>query len=231
MRPNEDALTALQANLGHFFKDEALLLQALTHPSASAESGRSRLMSYERLEFLGDSLINVWVAEMLFHRFRLEEEGVLSKLKAYWVSGSSMAEIARELRLDRALLLGAGEKRSGGQRNNRILAASLEALMAALYLDAGWRTSAATARKIWAERIRKAGLTPLKMDSKTRLQEYCQGRGMGLPVYRTREVDEGYHSVCLLGGSPTGEGTGSSKKAAEQGAAGSAIETLPDLTD
>lgn len=220
-------LDALQARIGHFFRDRSLLVQALTHPSAAIEAGLPRIMSYERMEFLGDALVNLYLAQLLFDRFPKEEEGVLTRLRAYWGSQPVLADAARDLALDRCLRLGAGETRDGGWSKDRILASSLEALFAAHYLDAGFRAGARLAKTVWGDRIRKRGLEPLAEDSKTNLQEMRQAQGLPLPEYRTEPSPEGFRSTVVLDGRAAGSGTGPSRKAAEQAAA---RETLAGLT-
>lgn len=217
---------ALQARLGRFFKDGSLIRQALLHPSAAVEAGLPRRASYERLEFLGDALLNFLVGEVLFHRFPEEEEGVLSRLRAYWVSQPVLAGIARSLGLGPALRFGKGERRQEGSRKERILASALEALLGALYLDGGLPAARRAVRAFWADDVRRRGLAVLEEDAKTRLQEERQARGLTLPVYRTRAEGEGFASVVLLDGEEAGEGRGGTRKAAEQAAARRALERL-----
>ncbi len=216
-------LDALQARIGHFFRDRSLLVQALTHPSAAIELGLPRIMSYERMEFLGDALVNLYLAQLLFDRFPKEEEGVLTRLRAYWGSQPVLAEAARELALDHCLRLGAGETRDGGGSKDRILASALEALFAAHYLDAGFRAGARLAKTVWGDGIRKRGLEPLGEDAKTTLQELRQAQGLPLPEYRTEPSPGGFRSTVLLDGHAAGSGTGASRKAAEQAAARRAL--------
>lgn len=223
-------LDSLQARLGRFFKDRSLLLQALTHPSAVAEEGRSRLLSYERLEFLGDALVNAFLAELLFDFFPGEEEGALTRLRAYWVSQPALASTAREMGLGRCLRLGVGEERSGGRDKERVLASALEALFAALYLDAGGKAGLKLARKLWKRPILKRGLAVLLEDAKTALQERQQAKSLPLPEYRTREDGSRFLSVVVLQGRPAGEGRGPSRKAAEQAAARDALEKATSTT-
>lgn len=217
-------LDALQAKLGRFFKDRSLLVQALTHPSAVAEEGRSRLLSYERLEFLGDALVNAYLARLLFDRYPSQDEGGLTRLRAYWISQPSLAATARELGVGACLRLGVGEERSGGREKERVLASSLEALFAAVYLDSGNAAGLGLARRLWTGPIRERGLTVLQEDAKTALQELRQAGDLSLPEYRTAESGEGFESTVLLEGRPAGTGSGPSRKAAEQAAARAALE-------
>jgi ribonuclease III len=216
----------LQIRLGHFFETATLLRQALTHPSASQESGLDRNSSYERLEFLGDSLLNFSVAEILWERYPDLAEGDLSKLRAYWVSGSSLARVAREVGVAEALLLGAGEERAGGRSKERLLASVLEALVAAAYIDSGWKKARGLVRRLLQDRILESGVTVLRADHKTVLQEMRQGRGLPLPEYRTEAEGEGFRSRCILDGKAAGEGSGRSRKAAEQAAASAALDKM-----
>ncbi len=219
------ALDNLQARAGHFFKDRSLLRQALTHPSAAIEDGMPRITSYERLEFLGDSLVNFFLAEILFDRFPHEDEGVLTRLRAYWASQPALAESARELDLGALVRLGAGEARDRGDRKERILASVLEGLFAALYLDGGLRTSRKLALKLWSDPIRKRGLEVLQEDAKTNLQERRQALGRSLPRYRTEAGEGVFRSAVYLDDDLAGEGTGPSRKAAEQAAARAALKS------
>ncbi len=223
---NAQALDALQSNLNHFFRDASLLRQALTHPSAAAEDGQSRLMSYERLEFLGDAVLHFHIAELLYDLFPREDEGVLSRLRAYWASEGVQAETARSLGVDGCIRLGTGESRDGGARKDRIVASALEALFGALYLDGGQRACTRLVKALWREPIRRRGLEVLAADAKTALQELRQGRGQTLPEYKTAPSGERFESSVCLDGKPVGEGEGPTRKAAEQAAARAALSAL-----
>lgn len=212
-------LDNLQARLGHFFRDRSLLVQALTHPSAAVEAGKPRLASYERMEFLGDALVNVYLAELLFDRFPHENEGVLTRLRAYWVSQPSLAAAARGLGLGACLWLGAGEAKDKGQEKERVLSSALEALFGSLYVDAGFRAGKKLARKLWEPGIRNKGLAVLQEDAKTALQEVRQARKLGLPEYRTKRGGDLFETELYLDGALAGLGSGVSRKAAEQAAA------------
>ncbi len=217
------ALDNLQARVGHFFKDVSLLRQALTHPSAAIEDGLPRIMSYERLEFLGDSLVNLFLAEALFDRFPHQDEGVLTRLRAYWASQPSLAQSAREMKLGELVRLGAGETRDRGDQKERILASVLESLFAALYLDAGLKASRKLASTLWSDPIRRRGLTVLQEDAKTNLQERRQAQGLPLPRYQTEALEGTFRSRVYLDDTLAGQGTGTSRKASEQAAARDAL--------
>ncbi len=219
-------LDALQARIGHFFRDKSLLEQAVTHPSGAIEAGKPRLLSYERLEFLGDSILNAWVAELLFDGFSQENEGVLARLRSYWVSGPVLARFAAQLKLDAHLVMGVGEERDGGRTKERILAASFEALVAALYLDAGVRFTRKFVRELWKDHVKRRGLQVLDEDAKTKLQEMMQAAGKPLPTYVTESSPEGFKATVFLNRRASGHGAGSNKKAAEQAAARDALLSI-----
>jgi ribonuclease-3 len=217
-------LDGLQARLGRFFRDRTLLVQALTHPSAVAEEGRSRLLSYERLEFLGDALVNAYLARLLFDLYPNEDEGGLTRLRAFWISQPSLAAAAREVGVGACLRLGVGEERTGGREKERVLASALEALFAAIYLDSGNAAGFRLARCLWGGPVRKRGLAVLQEDAKTALQEARQAKNLALPEYRTSEAGGGFESTVYLDGVPAGSGRGVSRKAAEQAAARATLE-------
>ncbi len=225
--------TPLEKRLGHRFKSAALLELALTHRSFANESGAAE--NYERLEFLGDSVLGLVASEWLYARHPDLPEGDLSKRKGHVVSKSALAPYAERIELGAALRLGVGEERSGGRTKVSLLADSLEALFGAVYLDAGL----GPARKVIlpmleaalagsaVERSRAGG-----GDSKTRLQELAQGRGLPLPEYRlTGETGPDHSKLftveCWLDGAAAGCGEGPSKKVAEQRAAAAALSSLP----
>lgn len=222
-------LDDLQARIGHFFRDVSLLKQALTHSSASEEEGRGRLGSNERLEFLGDSVINLIFAEMLFDLFPHEDEGILTKLRSWWISGKALAESSRSLFIPECLRMGRGERASGGAEKERIQACALEALFGALYLDGGMKTAKKPALALWKDAVRERGMDVLLIDAKTRLQEFRQAKGLHLPSYETVASEEGFSSVVFMDGEAAGRGSGNSRKAAEQEAARDAFSRLPEI--
>src|SRR6478672_9593015 len=211
-------LTLLQDRLGHMFKDAALLQQALTHRSHSS-------LHNERLEFLGDSVLNCVVASLLFDRYAKIDEGDLSRLRANLVKQQSLYEIAQRLELSQFLRLGEGELKSGGFRRPSILADTLEALFGAIFLDAGFDA----ARKV----IRSLYIPILDtVDPKTLLQEFLQGKKIALPQYNVVATHGAAHSQefeieCLV---PKLDiqvfGTGGSRRAGEQAAAKLALEAV-----
>ncbi|TAM91991.1 MAG: ribonuclease III [Rhodanobacteraceae bacterium] len=209
--------------LGYRFADDSLLQLALTHRSAGHPNN-------ERLEFLGDALVNLAVAEMLFDSRPHANEGELSRLRAQLVSEAALAKRARTLQLGDALKLGPGELKSGGYRRDSILADAFEALVAAIYRDGGYAVCRDWLRAVFAETLAAAG-SPQK-DPKTRLQEWLQARGLPLPHYELlaehgEEHARRFDVACELE-QPEGrfEGSGGSRRAAEQVAAELALAHL-----
>jgi ribonuclease-3 len=206
--------------IGHRFSWPQLLAQALSHRSAGAPHN-------ERLEFLGDSLVNLFVAEALYARWPRADEGALTRARAELVRESSLAAIARELDLGSRLTLGPGELKSGGHRRDSILADALEAVVAAIYLDSDFMRCREVVLP-WFEPALAALPPPNKVgkDAKTRLQEWLQARQQPLPVY-TLEAEQGddhakvFRVRCDLPGRPeiSARGSGGSRRAAEQVAA------------
>ena len=217
--------------IGYCFDQAGLLAQALTHRSAGAPHN-------ERLEFLGDSLVNLIVAEALYSRWPKADEGALTRARAELVRESALALIARELELGSRLTLGPGEMKSGGQRRDSILADTVEAVVAAIYLDTGFDSCREVVLP-WFERAMAALPPPHKVgkDAKTRLQEWLQGRHKALPVYALlSETGEEHLKVfrvsCTLAHPDlVTEGAGNSRRAAEQLAAEAAWQRLgnPDI--
>ena len=212
--------------ISHAFVRPELLAQALTHRSAGAPHN-------ERLEFLGDALVNLFVAEALYVRWPKADEGALTRARAELVRESALAPIARELELGGRLTLGPGEMKSGGHRRDSILADALEALVAAIYLDSGFEACRAAVMP-WFDPAMEALPPPHKVgkDAKTRLQEWLQGRQKALPVYQLVEETGEDHaktfrvSCTLAQPELVTEGEGSSRRSAEQAAAEAALAVL-----
>lgn len=218
-------LASLQRKLGYQFKDSSLLTLALTHRSFS---GRNN----ERLEFLGDAVLNFVAGEALFQHFDQAREGQLSRLRARLVKGETLAVLARAMDLGDYLRLGSGELKSGGFRRESILADATEAIIGAIYLDSGME--AARERVLaWLEQ-EFAGLTLVdtNKDAKTRLQEFLQSRGCELPGYEVVDIQGEPHcrtfhvecQVSLLDHKTSGQG--GSRRIAEQVAAAAALVAL-----
>ncbi len=210
-------------SLGHEFREPALLETALTHRSAG---GRN----YERLEFLGDAVLNCVVAVMLFREYPEAEEGDLSRFRATLVNEGTLAEIGAGLDLGRWLRLGGGELKSGGHRRTSTLADALEGLLGAIYLDGGFAAASTAIERLYASRLGALPSAAELKDPKTRLQEYLQGHGHPLPRYAVVRVSGEPHeqhfvvscTVAALG--LAAEGEGGSRRKAEQEAAQRVLE-------
>lgn len=216
---------ALEQKLGHTFANGNLLKQALTHRSYGQPNN-------ERLEFLGDSVLNCAIAALLFERFPSEDEGDLSRLRAFLVKQQSLYRVAQRLGFGGLLLLGDGESRSGGFRRPSILADALEALIGAVYLDAGFDMARAMIGRLYEPELIAADPKTTGKDAKTRLQEELQRQRLPLPVYSVVATHGAAHSQtfeveCQI---PKLEvsvsGTGGTRRAAEQAAAELALEAL-----
>lgn len=226
-RAAERDLSGLQRRLGHTFRDPALLRRAITHRSHAADHN-------ERLEYLGDSLLNCAVAIILYERLPGLTEGDLSRLRAGLVNQSSLYEIAQSLELGDELLLGEGELKSGGFRRPSILADGFEALLGAVYLDAGFDAVRGVVEALFAGQVDRARDAPPGKDPKTALQENLQGRRLPLPRYTVLDIGGEAHRqvfrvecrVDELGVAGTGEGA--SRRAAEQQAAEAVLAQLAD---
>lgn len=220
-----DALAALQDRLQHRFRDPGLLARALTHRSFSADHN-------ERLEFLGDSVLNLAVAALLYQRLKHQAEGDLSRVRANLVKQDTLHKLAAELGLPAVIRLGEGEARSGGHKRPSILADALEAVIGAVHLDAGYGAAEALVHRLFAEVEIKPEMPAAAKDPKTELQELLQGRKMHLPVYRVVGTVGAAHKQtfdveCEVGELSLAErGIGASRRAAEQAAAAAMLLAL-----
>ena len=211
--------------IGHPFKDQDLLKQALTHRSAGAPHN-------ERLEFLGDSIVNMLIAEALFGRWPKADEGALTRARAMLVCEGALAVIARTLQLGERLTLGPGEMKSGGHRRDSILADTVEAVVAAIYLDVGFDACRAVVLPWFEESLAAVPVGKPEKDPKTRLQEWLQARQKGLPVYELVSETGDDHAKhfqvrCRVADPAVAtEGEGTSRRLAEQQAAAAAIAQL-----
>ena len=219
-----EKFSRLQDQLGYRFNDESLLSLALTHRSFSRSNN-------ERLEFLGDSILNHVIAEALYQRFEQVREGDLSRLRASLVRGETLAEIARELALGDYLRMDSGARKTASHRRDSVLSDTLEAVAGAILLDGGHEACRRVLLALFTERLEQLDANDGK-DPKTRLQEYLQGRQLPLPVYRLVKVSEQDHEQhftcsCQISKPPlSGEGSGSSRRRAEQAAAGEVLDQL-----
>ncbi len=232
MTKDPKKLDRLEKAIGHVFKDRDLLVRALTHRSRAYEVDPGSPEDNEVLEFLGDSVIGLVTAEYAVSAYPGRKEGELSKLKASATSTLALAQLARSIKLDKAILLGRGEDKSGGRKKPSILAGSLEALAGAVYLDGGF-----DAARRFVSTLVSSALKPMRSDShtinnvKSALQEICQRAGLAAPDYRLLSEKGPAHSrtfvvEVLLGDKKLGRGRGASKKGAEQAAAEKALRSL-----
>ena len=220
-----DKLNRLASLLGHQFADADLLKRAITHRSAGSRHN-------ERLEFLGDSILSLVIAETLYQRFPDVSEGDMSRMRATLVREKTLAELAREFDLGEYLILGPGELKSGGFRRESILADTVEAIIGAIYLDAGMDVIRQLLLNWYAQRLEEIRPGAEQKDPKTRLQELLQGRRRPLPSYVVVKVKGEAHNQeftvqCEIEGvTPSVVGVGSSRRKAEQAAAEKALEQL-----
>jgi len=219
--------SALSEILGHEFENARLLNEALRHPSAMTGGRHDR--SYERLEFLGDRVLGVVMADLLFNAYPEEDEGALSRRFVALVRRETLVEVAEEIRLADHILLAPGEDEAGSRDSPAVLADSCEAVIAALYLDGGLVAARRFIERYWAPLMDQYETPP--KDAKTSLQEWAQGRGKPLPDYEVLTVEGPAHeptftvSVRVAGFEPS-NGCGPSKRAAEQDAAAVLLERI-----
>lgn len=219
------SLSGLMDRLDYRFGDTALLEMALTHRSAGQRNN-------ERLEFLGDAVLGLCIAEALYRGEPDVAEGDLSRLRASLVNRDSLADLAGDLSLGEDLRLGGGELKSGGFRRASILADALEAVIGAIYIDGGGQAAFDFIHRLYRHRLRTLPSPQSLKDAKTRLQEKLQGGGHQLPVYEVtavtgKEHDQRFHVRCYVPGTEmTSTGEGKSRRRAEQSAAASVLETF-----
>lgn len=215
----------LARKIGHNFQNESLFELALTHRSCGKKNN-------ERLEFLGDSILNFVIADDLFARFPEAKEGELSRLRARMVKGVTLSEIARELGLGDYLRLGSGELKSGGYRRDSILADAVEAIIGAIYLDSDMPTVRGFILAWYQQRLNTLDLNESLKDAKTRLQEFLQSRRQPLPTYELIKAEGEAHAQtfyidCHIDSlSKPAQGIGNSRRQAEQEAASAALQQL-----
>ena len=219
------AATWLKETLDYEFGNDGYLVQALTHRSASGDNN-------ERLEFLGDAVLDSVVSEVVFRLRPDSDEGELSRLRASLVKDSSLAELGENLGIGAHIILGPGEKKTGGHRRGSILADALEALFGAVYLDAGYQAATAVISSAFGERLHTLPNADDLRDPKTQLQEFLQARKLPLPVYEIQNISGKAHKqhfevVCALSDvDKTSTGEGGSRRDAEQEAARSMLLIL-----
>jgi ribonuclease-3 len=215
----------LYKRLGYTFAEEANIVEALTHRSASKHHN-------ERLEFLGDAILGMVIAKALYLRFPKQPEGKLTRMRSSLVKGDTLAEVAREFELGELLLLGPGELKSGGFRRDSILADAVESIIGAIYLEAGMAKCEALILDWFACRLKALDPEAVSKDDKTRLQEYLQSNKHPLPLYEVTEIkgkshDQTFYVECNVEGlNKAVVGKGNSRRRAEQKAAKQAFEKL-----
>ena len=204
---------------GYQFRQEHLLQQALTHRSYARRDNN------ERLEFLGDSILDLVISDYIYQRYDAASEGDLSRIRASLVKQATVAEVARGINLGEFLFLGGGELKSGGHRRASILSDAMEAVIAAVYLDSDFESARAFILELYRDRLTQLSTLDELKDPKTRLQEYLQARRLALPQYRVEQThgkahDQVFAVSCQVADlALTAKGSGSSRKKAEQAAA------------
>jgi ribonuclease-3 len=222
---NTAALSDLQVRLGYAFRQSSFLQQAVTHRSFSADHN-------ERLEFLGDSVLNLSVAHLLYTQLANLPEGDLSRVRANLVKQDTLHQLAKKLDLPAVMRLGEGEMRSGGQNRPSILADALEAIIGAVYLDGCYQDAQALVERLFAQVDIKPDMQAVGKDPKTELQEWLQGRKLALPKYTVVGTSGAAHrqqfevSCEVTELRQTQQGSGASRRAAEQAAAAAMLLTL-----
>jgi ribonuclease III len=232
---DQQGIEPLYRRLGYAFRDGALVRLALTHTSFSNENPRQAPQHNERLEFLGDAVLDFVISDLLMTRYPALSEGDLSKMRAGLVSETALAAIARELELGPCLLMGRGEEQSGGRDKDSILSNALEALLAAVYLDSapagGLASIQQVVRDLFEPRLEEAGRPRQLEDFKTELQELVQSRYKDTVHYEiTAELgpdhDKHFEAAVFFRDRELGRGSGRSKKQAEQNAARLALQAM-----
>lgn len=230
--PDEDELiAAVERAMGHRFADRALLVDALTHRSFANERRHLARTDNDRLEFLGDAVLQWAVSSLLWDRFPEAPAGEMTRRRADLVCEDGLTELAEELGIPAALRLGRGELRSGGRTKPRLLSSAFEACVAAVYLDAGSQVVLSLCERLFSKYISPA--EPGRWDYKTRLQEALQRDGSQRPLYEVVDItgpdhDRRFHVALSVAGKHVAEAHGRSKGEAEQAAAERALEHLQD---
>lgn len=228
MEVGTEKIKALEEKIGYFFRNETLLKQALTHSSFANEQKINRFLNYERIEFLGDAVLELVASQYLYENFPDMPEGQMTKQRAMLVCEPALACRAREIRLADSILLGRGEDRTGGRNRDSILADVLEAVIGAVYLDGGLE---AAQKVIHTFVLSGQKDEQLFHDGKTKLQEYAQKEGLGnlqyiLVAETGPEHEKKFYIELYLNDNKIGSGVGKNKKAAEQQAAYQALLEL-----
>ncbi|MES0372436.1 MAG: ribonuclease III [Mariprofundaceae bacterium] len=222
---DQESLKTLQNRVVYQFRSEALLKRALTHRSASSEH-------MERLEFLGDAVLGLVIAEQLHEQFPQYAEGELSRMRAALVRKESLLDVASDWSLDQCLHVGEGERKNGVLKSRSIAANAVEAVIGAAFTDAGWDAARSLVLHAWKGQLERINVDSV-CDPKSRLQEFTQGKGWGLPEYDVTDHGVGksprFSALCTVNHDLMGEGTGDRKKTAELSAAEKAWNALKKL--
>lgn len=222
-------MDSLEDRIQYQFKRSELLKEALTHPSLSIES-KVPMPHNQRLEFLGDSVLQLVLTERLFFQFPDYDEGKLTKLRTRLVQEKALAQVARSIQLGEDLLLSKGENLHGGRERNSTLADAMESLLGAIYLDGGLQPAQALILRLWDPQWTQILATPVEVNPKGLLQEQLQATGKPAPTYKILgshgpDHEKSFDAVVLWCGEVLGEGSGSTKKLAEIQAATRALES------
>lgn len=224
-------LKPLEDKLGYAFSDLKLIKKALSHKSYSNEKRLNRLDHNERLEYLGDAVLELCISDLLIHQFPESREGEMSKIRASLVNETALAEKARTIKLGQYLFLGKGEEQGQGREKNSLVSDAFEALLGASYLDGGFGVAARIVKQLFFDDIERATKEDINRDYKTKLQEEAQTRYKEAPDYRLvsqqgPDHDKIFQVDVFMNGQKFSVGTGKSKKQAEQNAAKNALELL-----
>ncbi len=224
----DNSIEEVEAILGYVFKDKNILVTGLTHSSYANDYLGSSTKGNERLEFLGDAILDMVIGAELYERFPEKQEGFLSKLRAEIVCTEALAEVAEYFKLNEYMLLGRGEEAKGGRYRHSITSDLVEALIAAVYVDGGMENAERTVHRLMDNIVEKGCRDMLHSDSKTKLQERCQKNGGEAPVYRIikeegPDHDKTFTAGVFIGGKQIAEGVGKTKKEAESAAAADAL--------
>jgi len=227
-------LAQLQNKLGIKLNNPSLLEQALTHSSHINENPGAAPESNERLEFLGDAVLSMIIAEELFHKLPASTEGEMTTLRASLVKRDTLARLAREIGMGNFLYLGKGEETSGGRQKTANLAGAYEAIIAAVYIDQGWSVTQELTLRLFRKELAEASTKCMEIDYKTQLQEYIQARQQVTPSYQVIDAsgpnhDKTFTVEVMVGNRVLGKGTGKNKKSAETEAARAALQNIPGI--
>jgi ribonuclease-3 len=222
MNQNSD-IQSLQQKLGYFFKNNRLLMEALNHPSLKQYSHNKAPKDYERLEFLGDSVLNFIITKTIFQRFKSYDEGILAPIRAYLVCKDTICEVAKSLDLGSYIMMAKGEESSGGRNNQNNIENTMEAIIAAIYLDSDIQEIERVVLELWQE-VLSQELTSMTTNYKSSLQEWSQSVSMSIPNYKVISQTGDAHAplfkvMVTLGNLEPEYGEGRSIKAAEKIAA------------